>query len=34
MGNLAMLFGIINVIRGKRSDTWKPARVSAPDGVT
>jgi cellulose synthase/poly-beta-1,6-N-acetylglucosamine synthase-like glycosyltransferase len=33
MGNLAMLLGIINVMRGKRSDTWKPARVSSSDGV-
>jgi cellulose synthase/poly-beta-1,6-N-acetylglucosamine synthase-like glycosyltransferase len=33
MGNLAMMLGIINVMRGKRSDTWKPARVSTPDSI-
>jgi cellulose synthase/poly-beta-1,6-N-acetylglucosamine synthase-like glycosyltransferase len=27
MGNVAMMIGIINVMRGKKSMTWKPARV-------
>ncbi|PVE21062.1 glycosyltransferase family 2 protein [Microvirga sp. KLBC 81] len=31
MGNTAMMVGVINVLRGKRSSVWTPARISVEE---